>query len=744
MPSPLKYLIIIALPLGLASCDSKKKPSREDRGSENDFFKKSAATETLDTLQNELNRGETELLRKFAVDTIPWQKWDSAILEKARVRQTPLLLYIASGLSEDSRSIAVEISERKAIREPLMNKSVCAVADIQVNPELGILAHHLSAEINQPTAFPTLVWMSHEGAPIAWLPLSRISGKKLDIAIKSSSAMVNEIWKSDSRYTVSNSRLDNGRRQARFNSPSIEGDDSSRMKIFRTGTRGLSALYSEFDRNIDHTGGLMPTSSIELLSLGVLHPDFTTQVRNKCSLAVKEVSGQMISQALKDQLTGSYFYARRNTDWSLPIFSKNLETQANLARVFLNGGTITNNNEMISEGKNLLEVIENDWLAKPRSFIAPLSNPDRDGSFIINGDTLKKVLSESEIKLATLAFSLKPNGNIPDTVDPLGIFYQKNTLRRDMPLAGIASKLNQPEEAVSTQLEQIRKKLLAHRQEVTKFLSEPLISAETFARVLRAQISGANALNDDTILAKAINAASLLRKNYTHSSDGLSLFPVDSHFIPARSKDYSLCALAALELYQATLDPQWLQWSTTLMDEALQKLSRDGLPLRELPESEAIIPLAIHNRNMIFSDSSLGMSHHIFLQLGTLTGAERFTDMADLIAKDLSRLAQTSPVNHSDFIISCARGDSPLVAILQGGESAEGKTLLKSLNSPKFSPYISIRGGNAPKLLKELPQIPELSGNASVSLFRDNKLLGSATIPDDLNKLLSAKISEKE
>ncbi|MBR01523.1 MAG: hypothetical protein CMO60_11790, partial [Verrucomicrobiales bacterium] len=61
MTSPLKYLIIMASFLGVASCDSKKKPSREDRRSENDFFNGSTATETLDTLQNELNRGETEL-----------------------------------------------------------------------------------------------------------------------------------------------------------------------------------------------------------------------------------------------------------------------------------------------------------------------------------------------------------------------------------------------------------------------------------------------------------------------------------------------------------------------------------------------------------------------------------------------------------------------------------------------------------------------------------------------------------
>ena len=742
MHSLLKYLFIITLSMGVASCDPQKKSSREERQSKDDFFVDSTPAESLDTLQNELNRGETNLLKKFAVDPIPWQKWDASILEKARVRQAPIFLYIASGLSEDSRSIAVEISERKSIREMLMNNSVCTVADIQVNPELGTLAHHLCAEIKRPTAFPTLIWMSHEGSPIAWLPISRTSGKKLDIVVNSSAAMVKDIWQSDSKYAVSNSLMDNKRRQERFDSPSLKGDDnSSRDQIFRTGTRGLSALYSEFDRNIDHTGGLLPSSTLELLSLGISHSSSTPQTRNKCSLAIKEVSSQLISEALKDQLTGSYFYARRNTDWSLPIFSKNLESQANLARFFLNGGSITNNKEMISEGKNLLELIENDWLAKPQSFIAPLSNPDRDGSFILDDDTLKKVLSESETKLAKLAFSLKPDGNIPSTVDPLGIFYQKNTLRRNIPLSEMASTLSQPEEAITSQLEQIRRKLLAHRHEITEFLSEPLIRAETSARVVRAQIAGANALNDETILTKALKNAALLRENYTHPSDGLCLFPVDSHQFPARSKDYSLCALAALELYQATLDSQWLQWSTTLMDEALQKLSREGHPLREIPESEAIIPLAIHNRSMIFSDSSLGMSHNIFFQLGTLTGEKRYTEIADLIAKNISRQAQAAPVNHSDFIISCAKGDSPLVAVLKGKETSEGQTLLKSLNSPKFLPYINVRGGNDSKLLKELP---ELSGNTSVSLFLDDKLLGTASNSDELDKLLSEKISEKE
>jgi len=744
MNSLLKLFLLTVLFIGAASCDSKKKSSKKDSGVEKDYFKESPATETLDTLQNELNRGETKLLKKFAVDPIPWQKWDSSVLEKARVRQAPIFLYIISGLSESSRSIAIELSERNSLRKTLMDQSVCAVADIQVNPELGILAHYLCSEINQPTAFPTLVWMSHEGSPIAWLPDPQSTGRNLEIIVKSSAAMVEDIWNIDSRYAVTNSKMDNERRQKRFDAPAFKKVDQSREEIFRTGTRSVSALYSVIDKNIDHTGGLLPTSSLELLGLGSLSTKLPSQVRKKCSLALTEVSTQIVTESLKDHLDGSFFYARRNLDWSVPIFSKNLETQANLARCLLNSGTITGRPALIAEGKQLLDVIQQNWLAKPQALLAPLSNPDREGSFILDLDTLKKVLDEEEIPLAMQTFAITAEGNIPDTVDPLGIFYQKNTLRRRTPLAEIAKEHDLSEEATKQKLSIIREKLLAHRHKVTDFLSEPLIRAGSFARVIRAQVSGAIALNDEATLKKALENAALLRKNYLHSSDGLSLFPVDSCHRPARSKDYSLCALASLDLYQTTLDPQWLTWSAALMDEALQKLTREGHPLREIPESEAIIPLAIQNRSMIFSDSSIGVSHHILHQLAALTGKESYLKMANLIAEDLSGQALAAPVNHTDFLISCSRGDTPLVAVLSDNESPAGKTLLKTLNSPKFLPFINIRGGNGPDLLKNLAELPPHSENATVALFRGDKLLGTAGNTADLEALLTGKISEKE
>ena len=751
MPSLLKLLLLLAFSLSALSCESEKKSSIEDRDAEGNYFSDSSAKESLSTLQNELNRGETELLKKFAVDPIPWQKWDPSILEKARVRQAPIFLYVASGLSENSRSIAVEISERKSVRKTLMDNSVCSVADIQINPELGILAHRLASEINQPTSFPTLLWMSHEGSPIAWLPISKTSGRKLEIVINSSAAMVADIWENESHYAVSNSRMDNQQRQERIDSPFIPKNkrsdtetSPSREEVFRVGTRSISSLYSEIDQNIDHTGGLLPTSTLNLLSLGSIHRGFTPQIRKKCVRAITEISDKLIHEALKDQLDGSYFYARRNIDWSLPIFSKNLESQCSLALLYLTGGSIISNQTMIDEGRQLLEIIKNDWLSTPRSYIAPVSNPDREGSFIVDEDTLKKVLTEEEQKLASIAYSLKPDGNIPDSVDPLGIFFQKNSLRRNLPLPDIAKKTGTPEEQVQQQLEQIRQKLLAHRNKVTKFLTSSLIDAGTFSRVVRAQLAGARVLKDDKLLAEALKNGALLKKNYFNATDGLHLFPIDSEKCVARSRDYSLCALAALDLYQTTLDPQWLKWSIALMDEALLKLSREGFPLLELPESESIIPLKVHNRSMIFSDSSVGISHDIFLQLATLTGEERFQKMADVVAKDLAALAIRAPINHSDFLISCARGEAPLVTVLQGADSADGNTLLKTLNSPNFLPFISIRGDQATAGLATLPDLPPLIGNASVALFLGETLLGTAANSEDLNLLLTRKISEKE
>ena len=270
VPILLRLTPILAF-LGLVTaCDSQKETTLQKRVDQDNFFHDIEKSGSISDLKNEMATGETDFLRRFSDDAIPWQRWDSSLLEKARKCQAPIFLLVGSSISSESRLVGKEISETPELNALVVEDFVCAVADIYANPELGILSFHLAMEANLPASFPTLIWMSHEGSPIASLPIPGLSRRNLSNMIKNASAMVSNTWSEDSRYVILDSRRNNEDRQTRFNQPSsgeIAGEQI-RTDIFSERTRQLSALYSAGDRDLDFIGRLIPTSSLELLTLG--------------------------------------------------------------------------------------------------------------------------------------------------------------------------------------------------------------------------------------------------------------------------------------------------------------------------------------------------------------------------------------------------------------------------------------------------------------------------------------------
>ena len=147
---------------------------------------------------------------------------------------------------------------------------------------------------------------------------------------------------------------------------------------------------------------------------------------------------------------------------------------------------------------------------------------------------------------------------------------------------------------------------------------------------------------------------------------------------------------------------------------------------------------------MIYGESSIGTLDHILNRIFALTTDDKYRKMLDLHAKIISPMAKRSAVNHTDFIASCALGQEPLVAVLQGDiTTAEVKKLLGILNSPKHLPYLTIRPLNGSKELAALPEMPAsiTPQTPTVILIKDQKILGSAPGEAELEQLLDRIIS---
>ena len=746
VPKFLRFTLTI-ISFGLAACEGQKETTRQNRFDQDNFFSGIEKTATLSDLKNEMSNGETDFLRSFAKDSIPWQHWGPSILKKASDCQSPIFLLVGSSLGGESRPIGQEISESAELRSLIVDQFVCSVADIHAHPELGVLSYHLSSEINRSTSFPTLIWMSHEGAPIAWIPINGLSERKLSVIIRNAAAMVSHMWSEESEYAVTNSRSDNKNRQDRFKFPIPEDLPKVRTRadMFKNQTRQLSALYSSGDRDLDFIGGLLPTGSLELLALGSITNVVTEEVNERCHRATTEVIEEILKGALKDHLDGSYFYARRTTDWSLPSFSKSITSQVRVINMLFQAGAITGRQDFIDEGLRTLNTLDTQWLKKSRVQIAPIGDQDAPGKFLWNLSALEKAIGRDQVPFAETAFALEKDGNIPSEVDPIGTFFRLNSLRFRTSIPELATKHGMTEAGARQALDEIKTKMLAYRDKKTQFNFESVMNCSDFALVLRAWTSAAVVSQDPAHLEKAIALADRLSEEFIDSEKGLARLTKNEGWIPARASDYASCSIALNELYQFTLNPDYLKLSKSLIDEALQKLKCANGLVSEAPLEDQVIPLKIIQPAMIFSDSSLGLIDLALTQLKGITGSNEYDEFRNRTASLISPMAESTIVNHTDFISTCAFGDTSLLAVIQGDPlSISGQILLTKLNSKKYLSFLSIRPESGPAPLKALKGLPALSGEASVVLVRGERVLGQASEIEQLEKLINEELFARD
>jgi len=747
MVPKLLRLTPLLISFGLAACEGQKETTRQERFDKENFFSGIEKTATLAELENEMAGGETDFLRSFAADSVPWQHWDPSVLQKATDCQAPVFLLVGSSLGGASRPVGREISESPDLRAIVTNQFVCSVADIHANPELGVLAFHLSSEINRPTSFPTLIWLSHEGSPIAWTPITELSGRELGAVIKDAAAMVSKIWGESSEYAVINSRSDNKNRQGRFEFPIPEEnvETPGRAEVFASRTRQLSALYSTGDRDLDFIGGLLPTSSLELLALGSVTNLVTEEVNARCRQATTEVIEEILEGALKDHLDGTYFYARRTTDWSLPSFSKSIATQAKVIHMLIQAGATTGRQDFIDEALGTLAVLETDWMEKSRVQVSPSGDQDAPGKFLWNWSALEKAIGRDRVPFAATAFSLDKDGNIPSGVDPIGTYFRLNSLRFRSSIPELATELGLTEPEVRQTLGEIKTRMSDYREKKTQFEIESVMSCSDFALILRACTAAAVVSEDPALLEKAKSLATRLSGEFIDPEKGLARLTLGAGFIPARAGDYGTSAVALTELYQITLDPEYLKLSKKLLDEALEKLKCGNGLVSEAPSEGRVIPLTIIQPAMVFSDSSLAVIDLASTQLKGVTGSSEYDDFRSRVSVVIGPMREKTVVTHTDFISNCAYGDTSVVAVFQGDPSTSlGQTLLLKLNSKKHLPFLSVRPETGPAPLQELKDLPSLSGEASVVLLRGEEILGQASDIAQLDQLINQALFARD
>ena len=713
----------------LNACQTKEK--RTNPKEETSFFTDKAIKEEP-KLENRMSEAPTDHLKTYADIPIPFQPWSPDLLELSQKTQKPIFAYVSSANSPASRHVADILFKKSSLAEEFSKKFICSVVSIEQAPEMALLAFHLSGEIKQSVNFPMLLWLTHEGNPIAWLPLNSLQeAKRITNITQDSIALVQDIWENSSLYAIKNSRRDNVARTKRLNFFWEQADEKpamTRQSAFVKYSREYISLYNPLDKNFDSAGALLPSRTVSFVSLIAQHPALSEEVQNDARTALAGLLGILTSSAMHDPVDGGYFTLSRGDDWSLPLFTKDLSSQSEYGIALFQAAEALTMPEAMQNAIELLEAIEKNMLTKPARQVISTKAENKDaGLFIWSLTKLKKVLTPEEYQLARQLFHLKKLGNIKLESDINRSFLRLNSL--PFQDAHNAPVLNDPDKMALYQ--NILAKLRNLRLEkADEFFSETSIPASSLASLVRLYTEAFRVTNDAQYLTKALKYADILLENYLPKNEMPLRFP-DSAVL-FRGLDYARCILAFNDLYQLTLDSKWLNTSNRLANEALKNLRLADGRIAEASEESQVMNVSVSDTSMIFTDSSFALLESGLAQLSAITGDKDFQQTRDQIWSVLSRNLNRAYFIKADILQGCAYEDAPIVCVLHGPSDSPQYLALRKIFQNSLFAQTSILTTSADYTAVKLPE-KQVVG---LTILRDKKIIAEITDPAELDKKL--------
>ncbi len=603
----------------------------------------------------ELNSNNVGMLpsavyRSQAQSPIHWQPWTKESLEHAQAANRLVFGVIAMPQHPGFQSVLASLAADPALVSAINENYVPVLIDADASREMGLLTGDLCSEIKRGLQMPLFVWMSPEGNPVAWIPMTTAETASLSELFNQSHSMVTRMWADDSEYVMKNSALDNANRRARIASrkntkvmSNHPGDDTVRA------LRQLTSLYDPDSRSFDEAGGLFPAGAINLLATAAVHPGLPADLRTRCMDTTRELLVDLLPSAMFDPLEGGVFASRRGNSWALPIFYRECGGQARSSVALFNAYRATGEKKALDKALGLIAFVEKNFATPEGLFAVGLTQETDSAAWLWSVEEVEKELTPEEAAWWIKAARMKGLGNLPSEVDPRREFFRANSLGISKSVAELAAEQGQPIEVFAPKYEIVRKKLLKARNhrlgEMPRDLSP---HAGVTLRMVSAYASAFGATGDDVYREKAV---ALLKKAREAFSVGpkLRLFAEDTpkSIGEGRAFLYGLALQAALDVAVITSDKSHLVWAEDLATTAAEQFT-DAEFLKECPDDAKIIDLPITDLIMLFDDSTAGLIS--FAECRLVEQGRPLVRSFSELATPLPTYSVDRPILHTDLL----------------------------------------------------------------------------------------------
>ncbi len=668
--------VLSGLVLGTASCRKGNGETQESAGP--------AAVLASELRSNGLSQLPGAVYRSQADSPIYWQAWTKETMARAKAADRLVFGVIAMPQQPGFQGVLKTLAGDPALVHAINQYYVPVLIDGDASREVGLLSADLCSEIKRGLQLPLFVWMTSEGNPVAWIPVSQSAPTKVAELFYQSHSMVTRMWADDSAYVIKNSALDNENRRNRLaqrKNAKVMSEQPA-MDAVRC-LRQLASLYDPYSRSFDEAGGLFPAGAIELLAAAAVHPGLPAETRTRCMETTRDMLKDLLPSAMFDPLEGGVFSSRRGNSWALPSFFRDCGSQARAAVALIHAYRATGDSLALQRALGLIDFAEKSYLTSGGLFSVGMMNESDPAAWLWSVEDIRKELRPEDAAWWIKATAMKGLGNLPSEVDPQREYFRSNSLGMGQSVEEIAAEQSQSPEEFATRFETARKTLLKVRStRLGPTVRDDCAHAGATLRMVSVYAAAFGATGDGKFREKAV---ALLNNARTAFGDGpkLRIFTKDA---PAsigggRAFLYGLALQAALDVSVITSDDKWLVWSEDLATTAAE-LFTDSEFLKECPDEAKIMDLPVTDLVMLFDDSTAGLISFAECRL-----AERnrplvpsFSDLAT----PLPTYAVDRPILHTD-LLQATLARHFRVTIVAGSEiSSEMKLVTERLPMRMF------------------------------------------------------------
>jgi uncharacterized protein YyaL (SSP411 family) len=674
-----------------------------------DTIVKTATVAPVHTHTNRLAREKSPYLLQHQFNPVDWYPWGEEAFAKARREHKPLFLSIGYSTCHWCHVMERESFESETIAQFLNEHFVSIKVDREERPDVDKIYMTFVQATTGQGGWPLNVFLTADLKPFfggTYFPPDARYGRSSFLQVLQ---QIQRVWETR-RDDLTNSATQIHERLAQATAGAeVAGDAHLSPATIRHAATLFKKTYDPSHGGFGDAPKFPQPSQPQLL----LHyaKRFNDEEARRMVL---HTCDRMAAGGIHDQLGGGFARYSVDAEWLVPHFEKMLYDNAQLTQLYLDAYLVSGEQRYADTARDILGYILRD-MTRPEGGFYSAEDADSEGHegkfYCWTTEELKHLLAADEFKVAQRYFGLTEKGNFIDHSHPQPLADQNV-------LSVVEPKLSQPEKKL---LESAKQKMVAARAKRIRPHLDDKVLASWNGLMLGAMARAYSVLGDETYLSAAEKNAAFIR---SHLWDAKTKTLYHRWRDGERDRTQLLSAYAfllsgVLELYEATLEPQHLEFACDLADSMLAKFydrEHGGFWQSASDSPDLILRLKEDYDGAEPSGNSVAIL--ALLKLSHITGRQDFHEAAEkslrLFAGRLEEIPQAVPymLQALDFSLQ-----EPRRAVVAGTpDRAEARRLLHAIHCA-YQPNKVVLGTSGPvepfaKTLPKEPLVYVCTGNA--------------------------------